>query len=117
MVGVADEIVFDEAVFSTPQAILIESELPTVTDQLVITGPGSELLTLDGQNGPDREARTRDGAPLLTVDDGDDRLLFSSPSRINPADQGVETAEPALARPSSDEETTVEALMAAFGEL
>ena len=41
-VGVVDEIVFDQALFSTPQAILLNSQLPNITDPLSIVGPGVE---------------------------------------------------------------------------
>ncbi|MEN0110451.1 MAG: choice-of-anchor Q domain-containing protein [Planctomycetota bacterium] len=51
----ADEIDFAPSLFQhgpgdpTPGVILLDSALPTVTDDLTITGPGAELLTLDGQ--------------------------------------------------------------------
>jgi CSLREA domain-containing protein len=67
--GVADEIVFDAAVFSTPQAILLNSQLPNITDALSIVGPGVELLTLDGQNGNNRVPFTGDGWQALAVTD------------------------------------------------
>ncbi len=58
--GVADEIVFDETLFATPQAILLDSQLPTITDALSIVGPGADLLALDGQNGRDGNPMTPD---------------------------------------------------------
>lgn len=68
--GVADEIVFDAALFSTPQTIAIDSQLPTITDELMISGPGADLLTIDAQHGADGEAATGDGWRILEVDDG-----------------------------------------------
>jgi CSLREA domain-containing protein len=64
-VGVADEIVFNEALFSTPQAILLNSQLPTITDALAIVGPGADLLALDGQFGADGNPVFADGWRLL----------------------------------------------------
>ena len=50
--GVADTIVFDSTVFATPQAILLTSGAITFTDSAAttITGPGANLLTLNGNN-------------------------------------------------------------------
>ena len=48
-----DEIVFDSAVFSTPQTIALDSTLPTVTEGLTIAGPGRDLLAIDGRHGFD----------------------------------------------------------------
>ncbi|WP_197526517.1 choice-of-anchor Q domain-containing protein [Botrimarina colliarenosi] len=65
--GVADEIVFDETLFSTPQAILLNSQLPTITDALSIAGPGAELLALDGQ----KQTLTQQAAfSILVINDG-----------------------------------------------
>jgi len=57
--GVPDEIVFDETLFSTPQAIRLDSQLPTITDALAIVRPGAELLAMDGPHGADRGVRQR----------------------------------------------------------
>ena len=48
----ADTIVFDAAVFSTPQTITLASVITIngVNDTLTITGPGEELLTVSGNN-------------------------------------------------------------------
>src|SRR5215510_13143393 len=47
--GGADIIVFDSGVFSTPQTIVVTSQLPITTD-LAIIGPGANLLAIDGNN-------------------------------------------------------------------
>lgn len=65
-----DEIVFDGAYFSTPRVVPLESQLPTVVDDLTITGPGRDLLTIDAQHGADGEADTGDGWRILEVFDG-----------------------------------------------
>ncbi|WP_145383441.1 choice-of-anchor Q domain-containing protein [Botrimarina mediterranea] len=80
---IADEIVFDETVFATPQAILLDSQLPTITDALAIVGPGAELLALDGQNGNSRVPFTGDGWQALQVTDS------SSSTRIEVAISGL----------------------------
>jgi CSLREA domain-containing protein len=82
-VGVADEIVFDETLFATPQAILLDSQLPTITDALSIVGPGAELLTLDGQNGNNRVPFTGDGWQAVQVTDS------SASTRIEVAISGL----------------------------
>jgi CSLREA domain-containing protein len=43
-------ISFASAVFSTPQTITLTSTLPTITNEIIINGPGSDLLTVDGNN-------------------------------------------------------------------
>lgn len=43
----SDSITFDDTVFSSPQTILLGSPL-SITDNLTITGPGSNLLAVDG---------------------------------------------------------------------
>ncbi|MEN0110370.1 MAG: choice-of-anchor Q domain-containing protein [Planctomycetota bacterium] len=56
-----DTITFDPAVFSTPQSIGLPGGTLEVSDALVLTGPGADLLTIFA--GTD--------ARHLTVDDGD----------------------------------------------
>jgi hypothetical protein len=49
----SDTIVFDPAVFSTPQTITLASVItinPATGDSLTITGPGANLLTISGNN-------------------------------------------------------------------
>ena len=51
----ADTVVFDAAVFSTPQTIAVASTIPVqpgaqITGTLTIIGPGAHLLTLNGNN-------------------------------------------------------------------
>ena len=43
-------ITFDETLFSTPQTITLENGDLHVFSDMSITGPGAELLTLDGDN-------------------------------------------------------------------
>jgi predicted outer membrane repeat protein len=52
----SDTIVFDPAVFSTPQTITLASVItinPATGDSLTITGPGANLLTVSGNNAAD----------------------------------------------------------------
>ncbi len=44
--GTADTIVFDNTLFSSPQKISLLAALPVITDRVIITGPGSSLLTV-----------------------------------------------------------------------
>ncbi|TWT35311.1 hypothetical protein KOR34_02010 [Posidoniimonas corsicana] len=46
-----DTVIFDSAVFASAQTIAIASQLPTITDDLTITGPGADLLTIDAGGG------------------------------------------------------------------
>src|SRR5205085_12484944 len=45
----ADAIAFDPAIFATPQTISLTGEL-LIADSVTITGPGSALLTVSGNN-------------------------------------------------------------------
>jgi hypothetical protein len=54
-------IAFDEALFSEPQTIILDQGELIISSSTTIVGPGSELLTIDGDN------RSR----VMTVDDGD----------------------------------------------
>ena len=65
----ADSIHFNGALFSSPQTIALASALPTITEAVVITGPGHQLLTLDAGNGSDHLPGTGDGFRLLDIDD------------------------------------------------
>lgn len=65
----ADEIFFDTSVFATSQTIDLDSQLPTITDDLTITGPGQSLLTLDAGDGSDNTFATGDGFRIFNIDD------------------------------------------------
>ena len=68
----ADAITFDSSVFSSEQTIDLVSQLPDVTDDVTITGPGADLLTIDAGNGTDGQFNTNDGFRIVNIDDGDD---------------------------------------------
>lgn len=65
----ADTIAFDPGVFATTQTINLQTALPTITDDLTITGPGPNLATINAGNGTDTLPGTGDGFRLLNVDD------------------------------------------------
>lgn len=46
----ADVIVFDAAVFGTPQTITLTTEQLFIDDSLTINGPGADLLSISGNN-------------------------------------------------------------------
>lgn len=48
--GTTSTIQFDAGFFASPRTIALASDLPAVTTTLAIDGPGSGLLTVDGQN-------------------------------------------------------------------
>ena len=50
----ADTITFSP-LFVTDQTITLASQLPTISDDLTITGSGANLLTIDAGNGADGE--------------------------------------------------------------
>ena len=68
-----DFISFDPAVFSTPQTIALNGELP-LTDNIFITGPGANLLTIDAQ----------DNSRVFNVSDGlgSNRLVVLQDMRL-----------------------------------
>src|SRR5579871_6132144 len=43
-------ITFDTTVFATPQTITLGSDLPTISANVTITGPGAALVTIDGNH-------------------------------------------------------------------
>ena len=49
--GGADTIVFDPAFFNTPRTINLTGELPTIQENLIITGPGAHLLNVRRDTG------------------------------------------------------------------
>ena len=55
----------------TPRTIELSSQLPTITGDVTITGPGAEMLTLDAGHGTDDSPGTGDGFRLFNIDDGD----------------------------------------------
>ncbi len=71
----ADTITFS-SLFDTTQTIALTSQLPTITDNLTITGPGQTLLTLDAGNGTDDTFDTGDGFRILEIDNGDNGNLI-----------------------------------------
>ena len=70
-----DTIAFN-ALFDASQTILLGSQLPTITDDLTIIGPGADLLTIDAGNGSDNTFNTGDGFRLFNIDDGDANNLI-----------------------------------------
>lgn len=62
----ADEIVFNSDLMGT---IALESMLPTITDDLTITGPAAEQLILDAGKGVDPDV-DGDGFRIFLLDDG-----------------------------------------------
>ena len=65
-----DTIVFS-SFFDSQRTIDLQSQLPTITDGLTISGPGRDLLTLDAGNGTDNTFGTNDGYRIFDIDDGD----------------------------------------------
>ncbi len=65
--GVADTITFFSS--ATGQIDLV-SQLPTITEDLTIAGPGAKLLTLDAGDGADNDPNTGDGYRLFNITDG-----------------------------------------------
>lgn len=66
-------IQFDPTIIVPSGIIALESQLPRIEDSLTVSGPGAELLTIDGGHGTDNLPATGDGFRLLDVDDGDRR--------------------------------------------
>ncbi|MEX2316869.1 MAG: choice-of-anchor Q domain-containing protein [Pirellulales bacterium] len=60
----------DTIQFSVSGTIHIESQLPTITDDLVILGPGQHLLTIDAGHGADNLFATGDGFRIFNIDNG-----------------------------------------------
>ena len=56
----ADTITFSP-LFDTAQTINLTSQMPTITDDVTITGPGQSLLKIDAGNGTDNTFATGDG--------------------------------------------------------
>ncbi len=65
----ADTITFS-SLFDTTQTITIDSQLPTITDDLILTGPGATRLTIDAGGGLDGMIGNGDGFRVLEIDDG-----------------------------------------------
>ena len=72
--GTNDTINFS-SLFETAQAIGLNSQLPTITDAVTITGPGADLLTLDAGNGTDSIFDTNDGFRIFDINDGTNALI------------------------------------------
>ena len=45
----SNTITFDPNVFNVPTLFNISSQLPTITEELTITGPGADLVSIDAQ--------------------------------------------------------------------
>lgn len=75
IVSANDNLGFDTITFSSlfdiPQSIDIDSQLPTITEELTIIGPGQDLLTIDAGDGDDDSFASGDGYRLFHIDDGD----------------------------------------------
>ena len=65
-----DTITFS-SLFNTAQTIALGSQLPTITDDLTITGPGAALLTIDAGGGDDGTIGNGDGFRIFNIDNGD----------------------------------------------
>ena len=66
----SNTITFDPNVFNVPTLINISSQLPTITEELTITGLGADLLTIDAQGGGD-DILDGNGFRIFEVNDGD----------------------------------------------
>lgn len=71
-----DTIDFSAPLFATPQVIVLNSALPTISGSLDVNGPGSQLLTIDAGNGADHLPGTGDGYRLFDVDNGSASMLI-----------------------------------------
>jgi len=60
-------VMFDPVLFSTPQTIAIDSQLPTLNASIFINGPGADLLTIDAGNGTDGIFNTGDGYRIFLI--------------------------------------------------
>lgn len=65
----------DEIQFSVTGTVNIESQLPTITDALTITGPGASLLTIDAGDGADNTFATGDGYRIFDINSNIDVTL------------------------------------------
>ncbi len=65
----ADTIEFDSVLFSSPQTINLASALPTIAEDLTVTGPGSDFAMVNAGHGSDSIPGTGDGFRLLDIDD------------------------------------------------
>ena len=73
--GTNDTIDFDPLVFATPQAIALGSQLPTISQELTITGPGQDLLTIDAGDGTDSAPGNGDGFRIFDINDGTGAMI------------------------------------------
>ena len=81
----ADEIQFDFG-YDGPETITLTQGELAITDDLTITGPGAELLTIDaGGNDPTPDENNGDGSRVLNVDNGElDTLIDVMISGLTP---------------------------------
>ena len=66
----ADTITFDPTLFGVVQTIALGNQLPTIREELTITGPGQDLLTIDAGDGTDNTPGTGDGFRIFNINDG-----------------------------------------------
>ena len=71
----ASKILFDPDVFASLQIINLGSQLPTISTEVTIVGPGADLLTLDAGNGFDSNFDTGDGYRIFEIDDSTAGLI------------------------------------------
>jgi CSLREA domain-containing protein len=60
-----DTITFDSSVFSTPQTVAIDDDLPALTTSMNIVGPGANLVSISGKN--ERRLFYLTGLPVVTL--------------------------------------------------
>ena len=65
----ADVITFDSPIFAGPRTISLGSQLPTITENLTINGPGQDLLILDAGLGGDG-LMNGNGYRIFNIDNG-----------------------------------------------
>ncbi len=65
-----EPITFASPLFDSPQVIALTSQLPTITGDLTISGPGADFLTIDAGGGADTQVGNLDGYRIFSIDDG-----------------------------------------------
>jgi|GEM_PF-881420 len=65
----SDTITFDAGLFDVGQTISIGSQLPTISDDLTISGTGANLLTIDAGGGADGTIGNGDGFRHFSIND------------------------------------------------
>ncbi len=97
----ADSIIFTGSVFedATADVIAIASQLPAITGDLSIYGPGQDLLTIDAGNGADNTFATGDGYRIFDIDYG--KVLLSGLT-LTGGDTANGAADPTLGGDGAD---------------